>query len=96
MLAVANHWDEKAPDPKHPIAINSTIYRWDDTSSRFVIYQQIPTIGAEQMRYLTVPMRRRDTRGTEVEEMVGLLAVAQCVDDASGWNTTSQIWELVV
>eukprot|EP01049_Picozoa_sp_SAG25_P003195 SAG25_NODE_181_length_12544_cov_32.416472_2_plen_1608_part_00 len=82
-LAVCNHWDDSAPDKKHPIAIDSEVFRWDNASDRFVGYQSIPTIGAEQIRHFVVPMSGAGS--------THMLAVAQCVDDASGWNTTSQI-----
>ena len=86
-LAVANHWNDKAVDKRHPIDINSTIYRWNASSAAFVVAHQIPTEGAEQIRYLAVPKA-----GGGVRHM---LAVAQCLDDASGRNTTSQILEYV-
>lgn len=74
----------------------------------FVTYQEIPTVGAEQIRYFVVPA----TSGVSVATARGgtaagsnhapraarhMLAVAHCVDDASGWNTvTSQILEMVL
>ena len=91
----------------------------------FLTYQQIPTIGAEQIRHLTVSRAKTDCFGTSnlsdvasastlgvsksnslggearwqhadaCVEVLELLAVAQCVDDASGWNTTSAILEYV-
>jgi hypothetical protein len=108
-LAVANHWDDKALNPKHPIAINSTIYRWDDDLRSFVTYQEIATVGAEQIRYFVVPASSPGSSGAYASVGVGtaarrneapytarhMLAVAQCVDDGSGWNTTSQILEMV-
>jgi hypothetical protein len=102
-LAVANHWDDKAPDPKHPIVINSTVYRWDDHSRSFVTYQDIPTVGAEQIRYFVVSPPTHPAASVAAAAAGSneasrararhMLAVAQCVDDASGWNTTSQILE---
>ena len=105
-------------------------FRWDDASSRFETFEQIPTVGAEQIRHVTVPRARaarerlnvvgntasapavvstpavgsredgsatvRKPQGEYIGahvEMLELLVVAQCVDDASGWNTTSEIWE---
>eukprot|EP01052_Picozoa_sp_SAG31_P046195 SAG31_NODE_8734_length_1397_cov_2.067797_2_plen_112_part_00 len=81
-LAVANHWDEDAPDKKHPIAINSQLYRWNSTAAKFVPYQEIPTVGAEQLRHFVI---------RENGDTTHMLAIAQCVDDASGSNATSQI-----
>ena len=68
-LAVANHWDEQARDPQHPIDINSIVYWWD--GSQFEPFQPIPTTGAEQVRHI-----RLVVNGTTEH----LLAIAQCVD----------------
>ena len=72
-LAVANHWDERAPDPQHPIDIDSVVYWWDGSS--FQPYQPIPTTGAEQVRHI-----RLVANGTTNH----LLAIAQCVDGGTG------------
>ena len=70
-LALANHWDEEAPNRKHPIDIDSVVYIYNGTSYGFVHYQSLATVGAEQWRHFTIGASH-------------YLALAQCVDSGAG------------
>ena len=70
-LALANHWDEEAPNRKHPIDIDSVVYIYNGTTYGFVHYQSLATVGAEQWRHFAIGASH-------------YLALAQCVDSGAG------------